>query len=50
MNIHYIILYESVCIEIQDRKDHCIGQQCTPRRGWLHRRRNREGEKPSLAR
>jgi hypothetical protein len=35
----------SVCIEIQDQEDYCIGQQCTPRRGWLHQRRNREGEK-----
>jgi len=32
MNIHFII-YERVCIEIQDREDHCMGQQCTPRRG-----------------
>jgi len=52
MNIPTLyIIYESVCIEIQDQEDHCIGQQCTPRRGWLHWRRNREGQKkPSLAR
>lgn len=35
----------NVCIEIQDQEDHCIDQQYTPRRGWLHQRRNREGEK-----
>lgn len=36
----------SVRIEIKNREDdYCIGQQCTPRRDWLHWRRNDGEEK-----